>query len=227
MLTGGKCALQLNGAHAALQPGAYSSAPVVQPAAGGSDALWVPVEEGAGVELAVENAVVEAVRRLLPSLAIDVRADLQARSPPPVRPGHSSLPPCSCMSELCATLETCHLYHGGPAQVATERQQIERSTLSIRDTEHVNKSMRSSAWKPWAEEAPVSQLSCVRQVLTPMRKGAAGVAQLNARLQALLNPPAPGRTELSLGSGNGVVLRVGDRVIQVMFRSLFRLPMGC
>ena len=55
------------------------------------------------------------------------------------------------------------------------------------------------------------------QVLTPMRKGAAGVAQLNARLQALLNPPAPDRAELPLGgsASNGVVLRVGDRVIQV------------
>ena len=75
--------LQLNGAHAAPQQqlGAYGSAPVVQPAAGSSDALWVPVEEGVGAELAVEHAVVEAVRRLLPSLAIDVRADLQARSP--------------------------------------------------------------------------------------------------------------------------------------------------
>lgn len=57
-----------------------------------------------------------------------------------------------------------------------------------------------------------------------MRKGAAGVAQLNARLQALLNPPAPGRTELSLGSGNGVVLRVGDRVIQVILSYHF---LGC
>ena len=53
-----------------------------------------------------------------------------------------------------------------------------------------------------------------------MRKGAAGVAQLNARLQALLNPPAPGCTELSLGSGNGTVLRVGDRVIQVTWLHL-------
>ena len=59
-----------------------------------------------------------------------------------------------------------------------------------------------------------------------MRKGAAGVAQLNARLQALLNPPAPGRTELSLGSGNGVVLRVGDRVIQVMLDHIFRFFLG-
>ena len=50
-----------------------------------------------------------------------------------------------------------------------------------------------------------------------MRKGAAGVAQLNARLQALLNPPAPDRAELPLGgsASSGVMLRVGDRVIQV------------
>ena len=101
-----KRASQLNGALAApqQQPGAYSSAPVVQPAAGGSDALWVPVEEGAGAELAVENAVVEAVRRLLPSLAIDVRADLQARSPPPLLPGRAlHAPAMPCVAELVGT----------------------------------------------------------------------------------------------------------------------------
>ncbi|KAK9822626.1 hypothetical protein WJX81_000268 [Elliptochloris bilobata] len=122
----------LNGSHAASpqQLGAYGSAAVVSAASGGSDALWVAVEEGAGAEAAVEDGVVEAVRRLLPSLSIDVKADLQ--------------------------------------------------------------------------------------VLTPMRKGAAGVAQLNARLQALLIPPAPGHAELPIGggAGNGAVLRVGDRVIQ-------------
>ena len=57
---------------------------------------------------------------------------------------------------------------------------------------------------------------CV-QVLTPMRKGPAGVQSLNARLQALLNPPEKGRGEIRVSSAADTpqIIRVGDRVIQV------------
>jgi exodeoxyribonuclease V alpha subunit len=50
------------------------------------------------------------------------------------------------------------------------------------------------------------------QVLAPMRRGSAGVVTLNARLQAALNPPAPGKAERQMG---GRILRVGDRVMQI------------
>ena len=50
------------------------------------------------------------------------------------------------------------------------------------------------------------------QVLTPMRRGPAGVEALNARLQAALNPPAQDKAECRLGQD---VLRVGDKVMQV------------
>jgi exodeoxyribonuclease V alpha subunit len=50
------------------------------------------------------------------------------------------------------------------------------------------------------------------QVLAPMHRGAAGVGNLNARLQAALNPPAPGKPERQIG---GRVFRVGDRVLQM------------
>ncbi len=46
------------------------------------------------------------------------------------------------------------------------------------------------------------------QVLTPMRRGALGAANLNAELQALLNP---GGDEITVG---GRLLKVGDRVMQ-------------
>ncbi len=49
------------------------------------------------------------------------------------------------------------------------------------------------------------------QVLCPATRGDIGTRQLNALLQQTLNPPRPGKTELSRG---GSVLRVGDRVIQ-------------
>lgn len=60
------------------------------------------------------------------------------------------------------------------------------------------------------------------QVMSPMRKGPAGVNQLNTSLQALLNPPAPNKAEMPFGppsmlDGDATVpaiVRTGDRVIQ-------------
>ncbi len=50
------------------------------------------------------------------------------------------------------------------------------------------------------------------QVLTPTRKGNAGVFSLNKALQAALNPPDKSRAEKQHGD---VVFRVGDRVMQI------------
>ncbi len=50
------------------------------------------------------------------------------------------------------------------------------------------------------------------QVLTPVHRGAAGVASLNQLLQAALNPAAPGKAERVFGS---TTFRLGDRVIQM------------
>lgn len=62
------------------------------------------------------------------------------------------------------------------------------------------------------------------QVLTPMRKGALGVENLNRVLQRYLNPQSPDKPEIPFGhrteegeaseSGTGV-LRVGDKVMQI------------
>jgi exodeoxyribonuclease V alpha subunit len=50
------------------------------------------------------------------------------------------------------------------------------------------------------------------QVLSPMHRGASGVGNLNLRLQAALNPPAPNKPERQL---SGRLMRVGDRVMQI------------
>lgn len=50
------------------------------------------------------------------------------------------------------------------------------------------------------------------QVLSPMHRGSVGVADLNQRLQEVLNPPQPGKAEFRHGHR---VFRVGDRVMQV------------
>jgi exodeoxyribonuclease V alpha subunit len=49
------------------------------------------------------------------------------------------------------------------------------------------------------------------QVLAPMNRGRVGANHLNEILQAALNPPGAGKTELTRGSR---ILRVGDKVIQ-------------
>ena len=50
------------------------------------------------------------------------------------------------------------------------------------------------------------------QVLTPVKKGLLGNANLNARLQQVFNPPEEGKAQLEFGSR---VFRVGDRVMQI------------
>ena len=50
------------------------------------------------------------------------------------------------------------------------------------------------------------------QVMSPMKKGGLGVYQLNAMLQAALNPPSREKTEISRGD---CVFRLGDKVMQV------------
>ena len=57
------------------------------------------------------------------------------------------------------------------------------------------------------------------QVLSPTRKAGAGVHQLNAMLQAALNPPAPWKQEIVYGS---TVFRTGDKVMHV--RNNYQLP---
>ena len=50
------------------------------------------------------------------------------------------------------------------------------------------------------------------QVMAPMKKGALGVFQLNAQLQAALNPPGRDKPELRRGD---CVFRLGDKVMQI------------
>jgi exodeoxyribonuclease V alpha subunit len=51
------------------------------------------------------------------------------------------------------------------------------------------------------------------QVMAPMYKGVCGIESLNARLQAVLNPPDPSKDERRYGDR---IFRVGDKVMQVV-----------
>jgi exodeoxyribonuclease V alpha subunit len=64
------------------------------------------------------------------------------------------------------------------------------------------------------------------QVISPVHRGVLGVAYLNERLQARLNPPRPGTAEILFG---GRAFRVGDRVMQTRNdydRNVFNGDMG-
>ena len=64
------------------------------------------------------------------------------------------------------------------------------------------------------------------QVLCPMTRGEVGTRKLNQVLQALINPPSPDKPELTRG---GLILRVGDRVLQQVNdynREVFNGDMG-
>ena len=64
------------------------------------------------------------------------------------------------------------------------------------------------------------------QVLSPLHRGAAGVAELNRRLQEALNPPVEGKPEYRRGAQ---VFRLGDRVMQTRNdndREVFNGDMG-
>ncbi|WP_312700411.1 ATP-dependent RecD-like DNA helicase [Sedimentibacter sp.] len=50
------------------------------------------------------------------------------------------------------------------------------------------------------------------QILSPMKKGDAGVAELNIKLQAAINPPAKHKKEKVFGK---YIFRVGDKVMQI------------
>lgn len=50
------------------------------------------------------------------------------------------------------------------------------------------------------------------QVLCPTKVGPAGAVELNKCLQAILNPPAPGKAQLEMA---GRIFRLGDKVMQV------------
>lgn len=51
------------------------------------------------------------------------------------------------------------------------------------------------------------------QVLSPVKRSAGGVSQLNTLLQQQLNPPAPGKNELLFG--DSTVFREGDKVMHI------------
>ena len=65
------------------------------------------------------------------------------------------------------------------------------------------------------------------QVLSPMHKNPCGVQNLNAMIQKRMNPPRPGKGEINTG---GIILRVGDKIMQIRNnyeKDVFNGDIGC
>lgn len=61
------------------------------------------------------------------------------------------------------------------------------------------------------------------QVLCPTKVGPTGSVELNRRLQAILNPPAPDKPQI-IWEQSGRVLRCGDKVMQI--KTIMTFPMS-
>ena len=83
----------------------------------------------------------------------------------------------------------------------TETMTPELTAMAIRD-------ICSRDYRRLGVSDPVSEI----QVLSPMKKGAAGVENLNRILQEALNPPSPKKAEHSFGM---MLLREGDKIMQI------------
>lgn len=108
--------------------------------------------------------------------------------------------------------------------IITNAHRINRGEMPILDNKNAMDFFLFKEEDPAKAAALVVELVCERiprkfgltadqiQVLSPMHRGEAGVAALNGRLQAALNPPKPGLPERTVG---GRVYRQGDRVMQI------------
>ena len=83
--------------------------------------------------------------------------------------------------------------------------------VSVRDAEEISKTVTELVSKRLPEAYGLDPF-CDIQVISPMKKTAAGVAQLNNSLQAALNPPEKGKAERN---GTLRILREGDKVMQI------------
>ncbi|MCX7708212.1 MAG: AAA family ATPase, partial [Anaerolineae bacterium] len=108
--------------------------------------------------------------------------------------------------------------------IITNAHRINRGEMPILDNKNAVDFFLFKEEDPTKAAELVVELVCERiprkfglapdqiQVLSPMHRGEVGVAALNGRLQAALNPPKPGVPERTVG---GRVYRQGDRVMQI------------
>ncbi|MDR1065448.1 MAG: ATP-dependent RecD-like DNA helicase [Oscillospiraceae bacterium] len=176
----------------------------------------VIVDEASMLDLPLTRALLEAMK---PGCRLILVGDMDQL--PAVGPGNvlsdiikSGVVPVVRLTEIfrqarqSAIIRAAHSVNGGELPDLSEKNSdmffLKRSTpAAISDTVAELMSKRL----PGNMGIPAPQI----QALTPSRRGEAGTAALNARLQQELNPPS-GRREKPFGS---FVFREGDRVMQI------------
>jgi exodeoxyribonuclease V alpha subunit len=110
--------------------------------------------------------------------------------------------------------------------IVANAHRVVRGELPVTDDPQATDFFLARTDDPMRAAELIEQLVCERiparfgfgpddiQVLSPMHRGEAGVAALNARLQDALNPQWGNLDELEVGGGR--VLREGDRVMQTV-----------
>ena len=130
--------------------------------------------------------------------------------------------PCAYLTDIFRQSETsrivvnAHLINQGQMPLLNEKDTdffFQRKD-SFRDTADTIVALMRTRLPGYLRFPPAEAAALIPrnlQVLSPTRKGDCGVNTLNMLLQQALNPPAPGRPELTWGE---TVFRLGDKVIQ-------------
>lgn len=177
----------------------------------------VVVDESSMVDLPLMDSLVAA---LPPSCALLLVGD--ADQLPPVGPGAVFKEAVASGSLPVSRLTTIHRQALG-SLIVVNAHRVNRGLMPVEASEGCTQDLYVvKRDDPEVAAATVLELVAKRipgllgidpvqdvQVLTPMRRGVLGTEQLNAQLQALLNPSSD---ELRVGER---ILRVGDRVMQI------------
>lgn len=177
---------------------------------------------GAGSVLKDVIAAVEAEAKAEAEVKAKAKAETKAEVEVKVEMATSST---STFASACAVVRLDTIFRQPEGSyIIINAHRINRGEMPIVDNKRAVDFFLFKEEDPAKAAALVVELVCERiprkfgltpdqiQVLCPMHRGEVGVAALNGRLQAALNPPRPGLPERTVG---GRVYRQGDRVMQI------------
>lgn len=184
------------------------------------DADVVVVDEASMIDIVLANSLIKAV---------DARSQLimvgDADQLPSVGPGavlqdliNSGVAPVARLTQVfrqaaeSLIIQNAHRINRGefPRLVKPGDERSDCYFIEAEEPEDVVKLIVNSVSKSLPNRFGYDPLRDI-QTLSPMNRGRAGANHLNDVLQAALNPPAAGKTEMNRGNRT---MRVGDKVIQ-------------
>jgi len=129
---------------------------------------------------------------------------------PSVGPGYVLHDIIACGAIPVVALDTVYR-QGEGSMISVNAQRINLGQMPVNDPAEFEILPCANTSEMWQRIEDIAKGGEV-QVITPMRKGDMGVAGLNARLQVLCNPSAPGKVQLP---APWQPIRTGDKVMQI------------